>query len=244
MLFRPITVDLTQSGYLHTDSTAGHSILKQAFAIGCVNSCITAAQDIIDVIAAGRVSGQLPVWWYSVFYLYTAGTVLLAVLLTPALRQARPNKTPSLNASWEVCIDALSRFADSDESFAKSCVLLLQSALDHALSEIRTNSRHKKLHADHRSPICEANVQASQTRNQSVPDEGLSSQDVDPRTTDLELLSSEYFDLSNTPLTTTTFLESWWPTDGIEWLNSIPTEFSSNTLYFPNFQDHLKQNDI
>lgn len=139
LLFRPITVDLAQSRYLDASTSSNRSVLKHAFATGCIESCICAAQELIHVLSSERNVDQLPVWWYSVFYLYTAGTVILAVLLTPTLQQAQQSDLASLELSFSKCIKSLSHFAVADGGFAKSCLLILHTAYkNEALTDTRT----------------------------------------------------------------------------------------------------------
>lgn len=63
--------------------------------------------------------------------LYTAGTVILAVLLTPTLRLAQHHNLASLEMSFAMCINSLSFFAEADGGFAKSCLLILHRAYNH-----------------------------------------------------------------------------------------------------------------
>lgn len=80
--------------------------------------------------------------------LYTAGTVILAVLVTPTLRRAEKDNFASLEMSWAECIECLSRFADTEGGFAKRCLWMLQSASSQILSDAQAN-RHGLIVPDH-----------------------------------------------------------------------------------------------
>ncbi|OLN83341.1 putative transcriptional regulatory protein C530.05-like protein 4 [Colletotrichum chlorophyti] len=55
----------------------------------CAVVCVEAAQSLISVIVQFQqhdgTLGLLPAWWYRVFYIYTAATVLIAARLRPAV---------------------------------------------------------------------------------------------------------------------------------------------------------------
>lgn len=72
--------------------------------------------------------------------LYTAGTVILAVLFTPTFRLAQQHNLASLETSFQMCINSLSYFAEADGGFAKSCLLILHTAYNHeVLPEIQSD---------------------------------------------------------------------------------------------------------
>lgn len=59
--------------------------------------------------------------------LYTAGTVVLAVLLIPSLQDAVPDSIGSIEASLTQCIESLSMYEKSESTFAKKCLRVLQT---------------------------------------------------------------------------------------------------------------------
>jgi hypothetical protein len=116
-----------------------------------VRSCISAAHELIALAWDGVHEGvegapALP-WWYAIFYLYTAGTVILAILLTPSLcliicrdiypedgeSTTRPQKL--LQTSWERCVEALSVYQRSGSVFAKRCLWILCTIYDQRTSQ-------------------------------------------------------------------------------------------------------------
>ncbi|KAH7380595.1 fungal-specific transcription factor domain-containing protein [Pyrenochaeta sp. MPI-SDFR-AT-0127] len=206
LLFRPITVDLARSQYLDVTSASKRSVLKQAFATGCLESCVYAAQELIHVLSSDCNAGQLPVWWYSVFYLYTAGTVIVAVLLTPALQQAQQSNFTSLEASFSRCINALAQFAAADGGFAKNCLLILHTAYNNeVLANTQTIAQEGQLNA-------RAN----------------SSHETTGSSYDIRASPNDNLDANTISLASNAFLDSFWPNGGLEWLNSVPMEFGSN----------------
>lgn len=68
LMFRPSTVEAARGGRFNL-SDNGLTDLQRSMAVGCVHSCIGAAEDIIRVLHARctNMHGKLPNWWYTVF---------------------------------------------------------------------------------------------------------------------------------------------------------------------------------
>lgn len=66
-----------------------HDDLSSRVMQQCAIVCVEAAQSLISVIVRFQrhdgTLGLLPAWWYRVFYIYTAATVLVAARLRPAV---------------------------------------------------------------------------------------------------------------------------------------------------------------
>lgn len=65
--------------------------------------------------------------------LFTASTVLLAIHMSPYLRQAYSEPLESLNSSWEEAATALKYYEGCGISFAKRCLWTLQTAFTQAM---------------------------------------------------------------------------------------------------------------
>jgi hypothetical protein len=88
LLYRPILSHLISS--VNSDSTNMafplRNTLLQRMAVQCAILCVQSAQAAIENIHSQLpkdpgLMGPLPAWWYLVFYVYTATTVLLAARL-------------------------------------------------------------------------------------------------------------------------------------------------------------------
>jgi hypothetical protein len=62
--------------------------------------------------------------------LYTAGTILLAVLVSSNFESLETDITKDLDASWAQCLECLSRYDDTGSSFARQCQRLLQTVYE------------------------------------------------------------------------------------------------------------------
>jgi hypothetical protein len=147
LLFRPVTVELADGQFFQADVAGRITDFQRTTLLGCIRSCADSAQELIHLIHTGLHTGVHLPWWYAVFCmspleygdergllltsvvtdLYTAGTVVLAVLLTPQLRQAYSNDPESLKMAWSQCVASLTAYKQSDSSFAKRCLWILQT---------------------------------------------------------------------------------------------------------------------
>ncbi|TLS26180.1 hypothetical protein PpBr36_04858 [Pyricularia pennisetigena] len=140
MLFRPTTVELSNGQFFEAEAAGATTDFQRQVLQACIRSSVAAARELIELIWKGVASEErppTPPWWYSVFYLYTAGTVILAILLTPNLRLAfydccRGNRHEQelLDVSWAQCVEALSISKRSGSLFAKRCLWILQAVYD------------------------------------------------------------------------------------------------------------------
>ncbi|WXC46599.1 hypothetical protein QX201_006312 [Fusarium graminearum] len=98
--------------------------------------CVTTAQNMINTLVAHRsmdsTVGLLPAWWYRVYYVYSAATVLIAAKLRPDVFSA-----VEIGQSWGQAISLLKTHEQFGQS-AKRCVTAL-----HILSSkiLQANSR-------------------------------------------------------------------------------------------------------
>ncbi|CCX33498.1 Similar to Uncharacterized transcriptional regulatory protein C3C7.04; acc. no. O14130 [Pyronema omphalodes CBS 100304] len=138
LLFRPILINLIQESP-HAFPDQGFSkqppitttLLEASLALKCSVSCVLAAQEAISLIDDNLLTGAVPAWWYYIFYLYTAATVLLAAKLCPALEGELDYC--SLEVSWKKCIEIMRGLEDRYES-AKRCLATLEVFHDQIIS--------------------------------------------------------------------------------------------------------------
>ncbi|KAH9432951.1 hypothetical protein MCOR02_007622 [Pyricularia oryzae] len=150
MLFRPTTVELSNGQFFEAEAAGATTDFQRQVLQSCIRSSVAAARELIELIWNGLASENgppTPPWWYSVFYLYTAGTVILAILLTPNLRLAfydccRGNRHEQelLDISWAQCVEALSISKQSGSVFAKRCLWILQAAYDQRATNDNINA--------------------------------------------------------------------------------------------------------
>ncbi|PSN70390.1 hypothetical protein BS50DRAFT_632282 [Corynespora cassiicola Philippines] len=216
LLFRPIVVDLAQSQFFNSTTSRTQTTLKHAIAASCVRSCVAAAQETIDILVKGCGRGHLPVFWHSVFNLYTAGTVVLAVLLTPSLRKSEYDNLSSLEQSFARCLECLSYFVNLEGAFAKRCLMALKAARDGANSNSASSIRNND-NLELNLPDLSATVSQDEISGSYRDLQGLDSE------------SNHHEQLENN------FVESWWPVGGLDWLNSVPVDFNDN---LPNINSH------
>lgn len=144
LLFRPTTVELSSGAFLQADAAGMTTDFQRGVVKTCVRSCVSAAHELIalvwDGVEEGREARATVPWWYAIFYLYTAGTVILAVLLTPNLRlvfchlEVAPgvhgDGVSRLQSSWSLCVKALSVYQQSGSMFARRCLWILRAIYD------------------------------------------------------------------------------------------------------------------
>ncbi|TLD03900.1 hypothetical protein PgNI_11292 [Pyricularia grisea] len=150
LLFRPTTVELSNGQFFEAEAAGATTDFQRQILQACIRSSVAAARELIELIWNGMASDEgppTPPWWYSVFYLYTAGTVILAILLTPSLRLAfydccrgNRNEEELLDVSWAQCVEALSISKRSGSVFAKRCLWILQAAYDQRATNDNMNA--------------------------------------------------------------------------------------------------------
>jgi hypothetical protein len=126
LLFRPILARYCSRGAVQTvNSTSGGDDLPEKIALQLSVACVKAALRIIedfDTIVAGRqveeLDDLLPAWWYSIFYIYTAATVLVAARLDHSLLAEVTEQ--AIRESWVKAMRILSRY-ELFSKHAKRC---------------------------------------------------------------------------------------------------------------------------
>ncbi|KAF4922617.1 Sorbicillinoid biosynthetic cluster transcription factor sor3 [Colletotrichum viniferum] len=106
------------------NSTQAHDDLSSRVMQQCAMVCVEAAQSLISVIVQFQrhdgTLGLLPAWWYRVFYIYTAATVLIAARLRPTVFSSL-----DISKSWNQAM-ALLHDHESLGPSPKRCAAALQ----------------------------------------------------------------------------------------------------------------------
>ncbi|EON65107.1 hypothetical protein W97_04343 [Coniosporium apollinis CBS 100218] len=88
LLFRP-TLSLFCT-HNQDDPMAREDSMPRRLALQCSIMCIKAALEVVNLVRSNMSStlvyyNRLPAWWYCIFYVYTAATVLVAARLRPEI---------------------------------------------------------------------------------------------------------------------------------------------------------------
>lgn len=134
LLYRPILSRLISSPNTDASNVAFplKNTLLQRMAVQCAILCVQSAQAAIENIHSQLptepgLMGPLPAWWYLVFYVYTAATVLLAARLRSFITEEISQQ--SIDRSWTHALEVLRRY-ESCSTSAKRCVVVLEVLFD------------------------------------------------------------------------------------------------------------------
>ncbi|RKK91840.1 hypothetical protein BFJ68_g16092 [Fusarium oxysporum] len=115
------------SGSAPTDQRLSHSLTDQ-----CSIICFDSAHKIINMIHANldleTVTGPVPAWWFSVLFVYTAATVLLAERFRQLNSTFSTTEPWQAKPAWDQAIQLLRAYAKVGDS-AKRCVAALEILL-------------------------------------------------------------------------------------------------------------------
>ncbi|KAL9553656.1 hypothetical protein MBANPS3_003189 [Mucor bainieri] len=111
----------------HQTTTTAATDLQRSLFVQSSQKCVMIAQDLIKTISH-NIKAQLPAWWYSIFYLYTAATVLLMARLFPKIRDVIGEE--SLLSSWNECLRCMDEYQHYSVS-AKKCYSYLSELENH-----------------------------------------------------------------------------------------------------------------
>jgi hypothetical protein len=122
-LFRPMLARFCLSNPPSTSASSLDQGLKDRVSHQCASLCIQNAQRMIDLIQeyqkADGTIGIIP-WWYRVFYLHIAGTILIAASLRTEIF------TPLVSQSWNKAMEAL-HVHEHLSPFVQQCVTTFQT---------------------------------------------------------------------------------------------------------------------
>ncbi|CAO0793285.1 unnamed protein product [Mucor circinelloides] len=133
LLYRPLLVfyftleESTNHQHNSLDQTTTATDLQRSLFVQSSQKCVMIAQDLIKTISH-NIKAQLPAWWYSIFYLYTAATVLLMARLFPKIRDVIGEE--SLLSSWNECLRCMDEYQHYSVS-AKKCYSYLSELENH-----------------------------------------------------------------------------------------------------------------
>ncbi|ETS76295.1 hypothetical protein PFICI_11682 [Pestalotiopsis fici W106-1] len=126
LLFRRVVVRMAAASVLQRPAPSGAEI-QQVVTFTCIDKCIAAAQGLLDLIRCNLGTWFLPPTWYTVFVIYTTGTVFTVVLLTPSLRERLTvDQRQQLQQSWNQCVECLREYQRLGDSSASKCLSNLQ----------------------------------------------------------------------------------------------------------------------
>ncbi|PWY91629.1 hypothetical protein BO94DRAFT_513932 [Aspergillus sclerotioniger CBS 115572] len=98
----PNTLDHPSTGEQHT---ALESKISLDFSLSCSTYCVETAIELSHLMNEISRTELASVWWYSIFYTFTAGVVLILAQTSSALE---PNFTKQrLHDAWQSCTDCL-----------------------------------------------------------------------------------------------------------------------------------------
>ncbi|KAI9933574.1 hypothetical protein MW887_008047 [Aspergillus wentii] len=141
LLLRPTLVKFCREG--QPDESSAHfrsrklhaetgSKIFSDFSLGCSTSCIEAAIELSFLMNEISRTELASVWWYNIFYTFTAGAVLILAQTYPAIESIFSKQ--ALSDSWKACIDCLETM-NAPGSTAKTCASNLRKALAVAVQE-------------------------------------------------------------------------------------------------------------
>jgi hypothetical protein len=120
LLFRPILASFCLAQRTdcagHLDTLEGR-VLQQ-----CAELCVSTAKEIISVLLDHQTDdtvGLLPAWWYRVYYVYTAATILIATKLCPEVFPGA-----SISRAWSQAMSVLKGHEKFGQS-VRRCVAAL-----------------------------------------------------------------------------------------------------------------------
>lgn len=132
LLFRPILSLFC----LQQDKPAANleEAMPQRIALQCSVMCVNIAQEVIEFFQSKiealpdqSLDAILPAWWYNLFYVFTAATVLVAARFHPLITAEISGK--AIGAAWQGALDVLKRL----ETFTKNaqrCATALKILFD------------------------------------------------------------------------------------------------------------------
>ncbi|VUC27304.1 unnamed protein product, partial [Clonostachys rosea] len=205
LLFRPITMDLS-SGVLMAAKEPQRSTDFQYMVIsGCIRSCVAAVQELVNLLHIQLHGDCAPPRWYAVFYLFSAGTVLLSVLVSPDLQRAYTENLEGLLNTWSRCMEALTHYGQAGDTFANRCQRILQAALT-------PRSR----------PVYNQDAISAENKEQTQRGSNVGSMEQPSAMDEFHALLQDP-DLGDAMA---------WPAGSQDWLNSLPEERSG--VFAPN----------
>ena len=145
LLFRPVLSRFCSPQEAHQPSRSLEDSLFWKIALQCSVSCVQTALETIeflDTTMSGKETADLddflPAWWYSIFYLYTAATVLVAARLQPAIIAEVSEKT--IMGGWHRVMKIFKHFSNYSKH-ATRCAAAVSVFFEQVLPQRLDNQR-------------------------------------------------------------------------------------------------------
>lgn len=170
LLFRPILARYCSAKTLHgviatsvTDSLPNKIALQ--FSVACIRAALNTIGCFDQALSGkdiGHVDDLLPAWWYSIFYVYTAATVLVAARLSPSILAEVTEL--AVSEAWDKAIHILSRY-QAYTNLARRCATALSLLSNQVLQQEHRPQSRSTPNASHLLPnsMTDPNVQSSQS---------------------------------------------------------------------------------
>ncbi|KAJ6781282.1 hypothetical protein PWT90_05041 [Aphanocladium album] len=131
LLLRPIlSLVCLPNGTVESDTERLANRLHKQCALECVATARATIKIFFDHQVSDGTVGLLPAWWYRLYYLFSASTVLIAAKLRPDVFPAE-----EINQSWEQAIHVFETLQHVSQS-AQKCVTALRILSTKILSTI------------------------------------------------------------------------------------------------------------
>ncbi|PWY81049.1 hypothetical protein BO83DRAFT_414348 [Aspergillus eucalypticola CBS 122712] len=128
------------AGYPRPQQVPLKSRIAVDFGISCSTSCIETAIELSHLMNEISTTELASVWWYNVFYAFTAGVVLILAQASPAMKSRFSQ--PVLGNAWKSCCDCLENM-DLYSNTARNCATNLRKTLSQVLGgQWHENSVH------------------------------------------------------------------------------------------------------
>ncbi|GLA00464.1 hypothetical protein AnigIFM60653_009209 [Aspergillus niger] len=138
LLLRPTLVKFCRNdfpprqagGYPRYRQVLSKSRISVDFSISCSTSCVETAIELSHLMNDISTTELASVWWYNVFYAFTAGVVLILAQASPALTSKFSQ--PVLENAWKSCCDCLENMNPYSNT-ARNCATNLRKTLSQVL---------------------------------------------------------------------------------------------------------------
>ncbi|KAI2857363.1 hypothetical protein CBS115988_5228 [Aspergillus niger] len=146
LLLRPTLVKFCRNGfpprqaggYPRYQQVLSKSRISVDFSISCSTSCVETAIELSHLMNDISTTELASVWWYNVFYAFTAGVVLILAQASPAMTSKFSQ--PVLENAWKSCCDCLENMNPYSNT-ARNCATNLRKTLSQVLDGQGQESR-------------------------------------------------------------------------------------------------------
>jgi hypothetical protein len=224
LCLRPILAQFITTGLDDSEWLSSTCSLVPRLTFQCALVCVQVAQEAIEVVhrncsLSRDVRGATATWWYNVFYVYSAATILIAARLRTSIMLQISSE--AISRSWRLAIGILEKYSCLSESISKLIATL------HVLSnEVPFRYNNYSQHADKASfehgSILQFSDEARLHRLDSLqptPQAELDSSSMQTNFVQMDLVESALRDMLDGSSDTLSD-----PGD-LSWLSAVPFEF-------------------